>query len=89
MLILGNKFIHGFASLGFLIQKGMFSQTFENSYVGSYVIIMLVFEVFYFGAIICSFYAYREFKAMMFDNGMGSQGGIASLMAPCMSGIMG
>lgn len=41
---------------------------------------MLVFAVFYIIAIVISFYAYREFKGMMFDHGMGGAGGLGNLL---------
>ena len=41
---------------------------------------MITQIIFYSVAIIVGFYAYREFKGMMFDNGLVAQGGIANLM---------
>ncbi len=34
-------------------------------------IVMMTFAVFYVIAVVISFYAYREFKGMLYDNGMG------------------
>lgn len=39
------------------------------------MIVLCSFIVFYIGAVYVSFLAYREFKAMLYDNGLGSMGG--------------
>jgi hypothetical protein len=44
---------------------------------GTWVYIM--FSVFYIVAIVISFYAYREFKAMMLENGGGLGGGMMGM----------
>ena len=44
------------------------------------MVMLMVFAVFYVCAIIIAFYAYREFKGMLFDNGQGTQGGLANLL---------
>ena len=41
---------------------------------------MIVFAIFYIVAITFCFYAYREFKGMMFDNGERSTGALGNLM---------
>ena len=52
---------------------------------------LLVFAVFYIVASVISFYAYREFKGMMFDNGLITPGGINNLLGGpgSMGGMMG
>lgn len=50
---------------------------------------MMVFAIFYIVAITLCFYAYREFKGMMFDNGMGSAGGLGNLMGSNFGGGLG
>ena len=50
--------------------------------------LMVIFlVVFYIGAVILSFYAYREFKGMLFDH-TGNQGG-SSFAMPMMGGFGG
>eukprot|EP00347_Sterkiella_histriomuscorum_P011788 403371096 len=89
MVIQGNKLVHTVATVGLLIQKGKFATVFQHSYSASYLIIMITFAIFYIIAITMCFYAYREFKGMMFDNGQETQGGLANLLGQRMMGSQG
>ena len=50
---------------------------------------MMIFVIFYVVAITLVFYAYREFKGMLFDNGMGGPGGLNNLLPFNMNNNMG
>ena len=80
MIISANKLIHFFCMIGLIIQRGMFGAVFSHSEMSFLIVMMMVFIVFYIGAITVCFYAYREFKGMMFDNGMVSPGGLNNLL---------
>lgn len=80
MIIQGHKFVVNFSTLGLMIQKGILTDLMRDAYYCFYIILMVAFSIFYVVAITLAFYAYREFKGMMFDNGMGGAGGIANLM---------
>jgi hypothetical protein len=46
------------------------------------MLLLMGFIIFYPIAIVFSFKAYKEFKGMIYDNGMGGQmGGISGMMA--------
>jgi hypothetical protein len=59
---------------------GIFVQVFKHGDNAFHIVMLLVFVVFYIVAIVISFYAYREFKGMMFDHGMVSTGGLNNLL---------
>lgn len=50
---------------------------------------MIVSAIFYVVAVIISFLAYREFKGILYDNGMGQGGGLGGLMAGRSSSMAG
>ena len=80
MILCLNNTINSIAGVGLLIQTGKFVPAFQNGKTAVFCVLMMVFIVFYIGAITISFYAYREFKGMMQDNGMGGNGGLQNLM---------
>ncbi len=70
------NFVQNFAAIGLLLQQGHLGEAFE--YAPFQMIMLLVFMVFYPIAIYFSFLAYREFKAMLADNGMIGSGGMGN-----------
>ena len=57
----------------------MMEETASESFSGSLaLVIMLALFVYYIVANVACFYAYREFKAIMFDQGAGGQFGMMS-----------
>lgn len=81
MLLCGQKLVINLSMIGLLIQRGTFGRVFTSSNDYAFALVVMITQIiFYSVAIIVGFYAYREFKGMMFDNGLVAQGGIANLM---------
>ena len=59
------------AGIGLIVQNGKFLSNFTSSSKAFAMTIMIIFAIFYVVAITICFYAYREFKGMLYDNGMG------------------
>ena len=81
------NFFTYFNVLGLLVQTGNFSDSFKTgSSTNTFAItIIILLSVYYIVATFICFYAYREFKGMMFDHGMGGgfgMGGIVNRGAP-------
>lgn len=66
------SFVQNFSFLGLLIQDNLFAYAFHGT-SGLAMSLMIMMCVFYVVAIYFAFHAYREFKGMMHDNGMGGQ----------------
>ena len=69
-----------FNQLGLAMQNGSLTETMEDAtFAGNVALtIMILLAVYYIVANVFCFYAYREFKGMLFDHGMGGQFGMAS-----------
>ena len=75
--------------LGLWVQTGTFTQNFANA-SGSTVfaeVIICLLTVYYAVAIFVCFLAYREFKAMVFDAGMGQGFGMGGMGMGGMGGF--
>ena len=74
ILNISINFFRYFNQLGLLIQTGEFSDTFIDTGKTSDTYAMVVIIglcIYYVAADVVCFYAYREFKGMMFDHGQG------------------
>lgn len=72
------------AGIGLLIQTGKFTDNFTQASTAFVTTLLVAFIVFYIVAVTICFYAYREFKGMLYDNGMGGSGmagGLGGMMA--------
>ena len=76
MVLCLNSLISTIAGIGLLIQTGTLGSAFTSGGTKSYAVVLcFILIVFYVCAIFIAFKAYREFKGMMYDNGMGGAGG--------------
>ena len=71
-----------FNQIGLLIQTGTATEIMTESSLGSQfaLTVMIILCVFYLVATVVCFYAYREFKGMLFDAGQGGGFGMGSMM---------
>ena len=75
-------FFQIFNAVGLLVQEGYFGDQFTQSGASqsfSLTILIMLMVYYCIGIPIC-FYGYREFKAMMFDHGMGGGFGMTGVM---------
>ena len=78
------NFFRYFDLIGLAAQRGSIDDIINEGSandVFSFVVICLL-TVFYVIAVIMCFYAYREFKGMMFDHGMGGGFGMGGMSRP-------
>ena len=59
------------AGIGLLIQNGKFVSGFTDKSTAFVMTMLVLFAIYYLVAIVICFYAYREFKGMLYDHGMG------------------
>ena len=72
-------FVQNFAAIGMTMQNGTFGSNFESGSSGFQMMVLIVFCIFYFVAIYFAFQAYREFKGMLYDSGMGGGSGMGMM----------
>ena len=71
--------------LGLWVQTGNFNKAFQTSATPVFTeTIIILLTIYYAVAVIVCFCAYREFKAMVFDAGMGQGFGMGAM--PMMNG---
>ena len=71
------------SAIGLMLQNGsFFSQLGKGGQTTFVVLLVLAFTVFYPSATYVTFKAYKEFKGMAYDNGMGGAGGGLGNMMP-------
>ena len=82
MIFCLNSFVSTLSNLGLLIQNGKFGSYFQGGINTFRILVVIAFFFFYLVAICFAFQAYKEFKGMLYDNGMGMPGGaLNGLMA--------
>lgn len=66
--------------IGLVIQKFGINSLFASTNAFA-TVVSILFVIYYIVAIVISFWAYREFKGMLYDNGMGGGmgGGLTSI----------
>ena len=87
IIILCHKLVLNLVTLGYIIQRQWFGLMFQSTYSAARLLLIMLISVFYSVAIVLSFYAYREFKGMLYDSGVQPQGGLANLMMPMAPGM--
>ena len=70
-----------FNQLGLAVQNGKLTDTMEEaSFSGNLALtVMILLAIYYIVANVFCFYAYREFKGMLFDAGMGGNFGMSGM----------
>ena len=68
--------------IGLVIQTGSFDLVYNTGSTSAsfWFTTICLLSIYYIVAVILCFYAYREFKGMMFDHGMGGNFGMGGMM---------
>ena len=71
MIFCMNNFLVVFCGIGLVVQNGEFPDFYTDQSKGFTMTVLIIFAVYYIVAIAISFYAYKEFKAMLYESGQG------------------
>jgi hypothetical protein len=81
MVYISINFFTYFNIIGLVIQNNSFTTAFNtgSSSVTFWFTTICLLSIYYIVAVILCFFAYREFKGMMFDHGMGGNFGMGGM----------
>lgn len=69
------------AAIGLAVQNGSLASIMGKGGANTFMLVMVfLFILFYPVAVYFAFRAYREFKGMLYDNGMGGGSGMGSML---------